>query len=253
MDIVLMVKNVLLKSGAAWVLWFLGTLSVISLTVFFERLHFMRKRSADLDELAVTLERQLAAGKIKEAREMLARMPDTPAAIARAGLNVAERGRAAAEQAMFSRVALEREHLSRHLVFLGTVGNNAPFVGLFGTVVGIVAAFEHLGATAVTPQAGQMASAAVMSSLAEALVATAVGIFVAIPAVAAYNYFQRRIASILTSSEVVSRLVLAFIDVGAPAHTRGLKAGSIQKGQVIERAFDIGDGIQSEPIIAQAR
>jgi biopolymer transport protein ExbB len=253
MDIVIMVKNVLLKSGAGWVLWLLGTLSVISLAVCFERLHFMRKRSGNLDELAFTLEKQLAEGKIKEAREMLARTPNTPAAIALAGLNVSHLGRTAAEQAMLSRVAMEREHLSRHLVFLGTVGSNAPFVGLFGTVVGIVEAFEHLGTTAATAQTGQMASAVVMSSLAGALVATAVGIFVAIPAVAAYNYFQRRVASILTASEVVSRLVLAFVDVGAPGQSRGVMAGPIHKDCVIDRNFEISDTLQSKPIIAKVR
>ena len=90
--------------------------------------------------------------------------------------------------------------LERWLAYLGTLGNNAPFIGLFGTVIGVIGAFEELGHGA-EPAAGRqrraVASHPVMASIAEALVATAVGILVALPAVAAFNYFQRRIASLL--------------------------------------------------------
>jgi biopolymer transport protein ExbB len=95
------------------------------------------------------------------------------------------------------------------------VGNNAPFVGLFGTVVGVVGAFDKLGqgaaAKAGAAAAAQATNLAVMSSIAEALVATAVGILVALPAVAFYNYFQRWIASLIAGSDVLSNLVLAYL------------------------------------------
>ena len=115
---------------------------------------------------------------------------------------------------MQSAVALERRKLERGLAFLGTLGNNAPFVGLFGTVVGVIHAFEELGHAAPghgASAAGQVASQAVMASIAEALVATAIGLLVALPAVAAYNYFQRRVNGILAGSEVLSNLVLAYL------------------------------------------
>ncbi|MBK7152048.1 MAG: MotA/TolQ/ExbB proton channel family protein [Sandaracinaceae bacterium] len=104
--------------------------------------------------------------------------------------------------------------LEARLVFLGTVGNNAPFVGLFGTVIGVILDFEELGhatATAGSGAASQVASGAVMSAIAEALVATAVGIAVALPAVAAYNFFQRNLAVLLDDAETVSNLVLAYL------------------------------------------
>jgi biopolymer transport protein ExbB len=138
--------------------------------------------------------------------------PSVAASIAAAGLRLADRGPKAADKAMQSAVAFERTRLERWLAYLGTVGNNAPFVGLFGTVVGVVGAFEKLGkGSAPTAAAGQAATQAVMSSIAEALVATAVGILVALPAVAMYNYFQRRIASLLSESEVLTNLVLAYL------------------------------------------
>src|SRR5690606_9252978 len=101
-------------------------------------------------------------------------------------------------------------------IFLGTLGNNAPFIGLLGTVIGVIGAFEELGHAAPghgggAGAASQVASQAVMSSIAEALIATAVGLLVALPAVAAYNYFQRKIASLCQGSEALTNLVLAYM------------------------------------------
>ena len=80
-----------------------------------------------------------------------------------------------------------RVHLERNLTVLASVGSNAPFIGLFGTVLGIIRAFHNLS--------GDLTGGAdvVMGAISEALVATAVGIFVAIPALAAYNGFQRKV------------------------------------------------------------
>jgi biopolymer transport protein ExbB len=138
------------------------------------------------------------------------------ATIARAGLRLARLGPAAADKAMQSAVALERGRLEARLAFLGTVGNNAPFVGLFGTVIGVIQAFEELGHGAPGHASGasaasQVASSAVMSSIAEALVATAVGIAVALPAVALYNYLQRRVTALLSGADVLTNLVLAYL------------------------------------------
>jgi biopolymer transport protein ExbB len=211
------VKDVLLHSGASWVLWFLGALSVISIAIMLERFLFFRKLGIDLRTTAERLDAKLANDDRSGAIEELSRSHSVPGAIAAAGLRLADRGPAAAEKAMESAVALERNRLERWLAYLGTVGNNAPFVGLFGTVIGVVGAFERLGqgaAKAVGAAASQAANQAVMSSIAEALVATAIGILVALPAVASYNYFQRWIARLLSDAEVLSKLVLAYLSVG---------------------------------------
>jgi biopolymer transport protein ExbB len=111
--------------------------------------------------------------------------------------------------------ALQRLRLERRLAFLGTVGNNAPFIGLFGTVIGVIQAFEALGkedkvSAAATAAAG-MAPQQVMAAIAEALVATAIGLFVAIPAVAAYNIFMRKSKAILANTEALSRVLLSHL------------------------------------------
>jgi len=122
--------------------------------------------------------------------------------------------------------ALQRMKLEKRLAYLATLGNNAPFLGLFGTVIGIVQAFEALGrqdtsAAALAAQAQSVAAPAeVMAAIAEALVATAVGIFVAIPAVAAFNFFNRQSKSILANTEALSRVLLAHLAANDNADLR---------------------------------
>jgi biopolymer transport protein ExbB len=118
---------------------------------------------------------------------------------------------------MIGATAAARMRLERNLAYLGTLGNNAPFIGLLGTVLGIIVAFEQLGAaghaatSAAAGAASTTASADVMASIAEALVATAIGLAVAIPSVAFYNYFQRRIKSTIANTEALTRIVLAWL------------------------------------------
>jgi biopolymer transport protein ExbB len=209
-------QQLFLRAGAGWVLWLLGLLSVISVALTVERWLVLRSRGGDLRDLATLVGDRLQHGDRAGALAELARSSSVAAAIASAGLRLGDRGPKAAEHAMHSALALERGQLERGLIFLGTVGNNAPFVGLLGTVIGVIAAFEELGHAAPghgggTGAASQVASNAVMSSIAEALVATAVGLLVALPAVAAYNAFQRKIAALLQGSEVLTGLVLAYL------------------------------------------
>jgi biopolymer transport protein ExbB len=127
----------------------------------------------------------------------------------------ADRGARAAQEAMQGAQALQRMKLERRLAFLGTLGNNAPFIGLLGTVIGVVEAFEALGkpsAAAATAKDGAFsAPTEVMAAIAEALVATAIGIAVAIPAVAMYNYYQRLSRSILANTDALSHVLLAHL------------------------------------------
>jgi biopolymer transport protein ExbB len=116
---------------------------------------------------------------------------------------------------MESATAAARKELESRLVILATIGNNAPFVGLLGTVIGVVLAFEALGSGAAGAAQGA-APTAVMAAIAEALVATAVGIAVALPTVAAHNHVQRRITALLDDAETIARLVHAYL-VARPA------------------------------------
>ena len=105
-----------------------------------------------------------------------------------------------------------RAAMERNLAFLGTVGNNAPFVGLLGTVIGIIRAFAALD------QDNLDATGAVMAEVGEALVATAIGLLVALPAVVFYNYYQRVIRGRLVWADAMGRDVVGFVGADpAPA------------------------------------
>jgi len=217
MHTVEVIKNLFIQFGAGWVLWLLFALSAGSVAVAVERWLFFRSKQDDVRALAAELDAHLASGSTGAALEALRALRSVAACVVRAGLRLAPRGPAAAEKGMQSALSAERKQLEARLAYLGTLGNNAPFIGLFGTVIGVILAFEQLGhaqGSAGTGAASQVASAAVMSAIAEALVATAVGIGVALPAVAAYNFFQRRLAMLLDDAETLSNLLLAYLVSG---------------------------------------
>ena len=207
-------KRLMTNFGAAWVMWLLLFLSVISVAIMLERGWFYYSLRDDLAALARSLGDYLRRGEVAEAKRLLENSPSAEAAVVVAGLVEAQRGPQAAEEAMAGAAALQRMKLEKRLVYLGTLGNNAPFVGLLGTVIGIVQAFDELGKAAkmqATQVASTIAPQTVMTSIAEALVATAIGLLVATPAVAAYNTFQRLIKSTLANTEVLSRILLAHL------------------------------------------
>ena len=212
MNIVAKSKAVMLAMGAAPVMYLMVVLSILSLAIILERAYFFYSIRDDLESLARDLSRSLRAGDYEEARKRMESSPSAEAAVVVAGLTEADRGAAAAEEAMAGATALQRMKLERRLAYLGTLGNNAPFIGLFGTVIGIIEAFEHLSDKSTAASATSAAApAAVMGSIAEALVATAIGLAVAIPAVAAYNYFTRMIKSTVSNTDALSRVLLAHL------------------------------------------
>ena len=172
-------------SSAEWVLWLLVALSVASLAVMLERGVFFRKRRLQHGE---EIAQRLSRGELDALRPLLEGQQALEARVLQQGLAVLPQGPTVVEEAMAAAMAAERPHYERSLSFLGTLGSNAPFVGLFGTVLGIIKAFNDLGAVAIRGSAIQQT---VMTGISEALVATAVGLAVAIPAVVAYNLFTR--------------------------------------------------------------
>jgi biopolymer transport protein ExbB len=172
-------------SSAEWVLWLLAGLSVISIALMLERLvFFSTHRLPHAEVLAL----QLSRGELDKVRAAVQGKRGLEAAVIAEGIASVEAGADTVEQVIAAAVARERPRYERYLSFLGTLGSNAPFVGLFGTVLGIIKAFHDLGAVNVKGAAVQQT---VMAGISEALVATAVGLAVAIPAVVAYNGFQR--------------------------------------------------------------
>lgn len=214
MKLVEWLKRIMVGFGAEWVMWLMIALSVVSVAIILERAWFFRSLRDDLVALSRDLSRALD-DSIEAARKRMAASPSAEAAVVSAGLEMAHRGPQAAEEAMAGAAALQRMKLEKRLAYLATLGNNAPFIGLFGTVIGVVMAFDALGEAAKQPlaeaAANQVAPQAVMSAIAEALVATAVGLAVAIPAVAANNTFQRLTKATLANTEALTRVLLAHL------------------------------------------
>jgi len=214
MNLVEWLKGLMVGFGAAWVMWLMVILSIISVAIILERAWFFFSLRDDLAELARELRRTLEQST-SAARKRMEQSPSAEAAVVLAGLAVAHKGPEAAQEAMAGATALQRMKLERRLAYLATLGANAPFIGLFGTVIGVIGAFEALGEagkTKVAEVATQaLAPQAVMTNIAEALVATAVGILIAIPAVAANNYFQRATKAILANTEALTRVLLSHL------------------------------------------
>jgi biopolymer transport protein ExbB len=216
MNLIQWLLRLMVGVGAEWVMWLMIFLSIISVAIILERGWFYWSLRDDIGKLARELRDLLRADDLEGARKRLEASPSAEAAVVVAGILEADRGPKSAEEAMKGAAALQRMKLERRLVYLGTLGNNAPFIGLFGTVIGIVMAFEALGTGGTSGTAEATAAAAgapleVMTHIAEALVATAVGIGIAIPAVATYNYFQRQAKTIIANTEALSRVLLAHL------------------------------------------
>jgi biopolymer transport protein ExbB len=195
------ILDLMLRAGSRWVLWLLLLLSIAAIAVMIERLWFyvQQRRPALQLQAALAALREHGA---KQACAKLVGVPSMEAAVARACLARAEDGVAAVEERRAAAIEQERSRYEKRLAFLGTLGANAPFIGLFGTVLGIVRSFTDLSHAMEDPTK-------VMAGIAEALVATGVGLIVALPAVATYNAFVRHCEAVTSSSEAFAHEILA--------------------------------------------
>lgn len=191
-------------SSAEWVVWLLVALSIFSIALILERLAYFsshRMPHAQSEALATTI----ARGDLEAARKATSGK-GMEFAVLREALAAMPRGADTVEEVVAATIAQERPRYERNLSFLGTLGNNAPFVGLFGTVLGIIRAFHDLGSMSVKGAAVQQT---VMAGISEALVATAVGLAVAIPAVVAYNGFNRWLKNVTARTQALGHALVA--------------------------------------------
>lgn len=198
----------LMLTSAEWVLWLLCLLSVVSVGLMLERLvYFSSHRLVGSDQLLL----RLASGDLEAARAAVEGKKGMEAAVVREGLAAMDKGPDTVEQVIASTMARERPRYERWLSVLGTLGNNAPFVGLFGTVIGIIKAFHDLGLSGAKGAAIQQT---VMAGISEALVATAVGLGVAIPAVVAYNGYNRWLKTLTARANALGHALVGHLKAG---------------------------------------
>jgi biopolymer transport protein ExbB len=167
-------------------------LSIVSVAVIFERLWSLRSIASVTFRITESIMDPIKKGQRDLAIAICKQNSQSPAS--RIFLNILDReagqrlevANSFAAEAMFE----ETQKLKKHLWILGTVASSAPFIGLLGTVVGIIKSFESMAI------AGTGGFAVVAAGISEALVATALGLAVAIIAVIFYNYFQTRISTL---------------------------------------------------------
>lgn len=191
--------------NAEWVLWLLLILSFVSVAVVIERIVFYAKHKVNTSSIRESLNKMLAEGDIDSATKLLQKYDSIETNVCLFGLREHKRGPYAVDELLSGAGAHESERYQKRLNFLATIGSNAPFIGLFGTVLGIIKAFAELGNDLTNAGAG------LMGAISEALVATGVGLFVAIPAVIAYNWFNRMVESREANGLLLSKTLMAHL------------------------------------------
>jgi biopolymer transport protein ExbB len=208
--------------GAEWVLWFLVATSIVSVAVIVERVRFVRDATRGLVDFREALRLSAENGRWEDAQKLaLGRLqatdskgqsphsqaPDLETGLAYALLSRKAQGLSldpgVLNELSRDQVVRARIRWEHNLSTLATIGANAPFVGLFGTVLGIIQAFHDL-----STQGAAGSSAQVTAGMAEALVATAVGILVAIPAVVAFNLLTRRVKRAVAEAEALKSFLV---------------------------------------------
>ena len=177
--------------------------SLLSFTAAIERWWFFRKaRHRKVDDFLAHISGMLKEGKVDKALEYTGKTDSPVSRLFHYALRHNEMSKRDLEELLATKRQEEKLNLERFLGVLGTMGNIAPFIGLFGTVIGIIKAFRDLALS------GTGGPTVVARGIAEALVATAAGLAVAIPAVIIYNYFTRRVRVIMSELEIFSSRLL---------------------------------------------
>lgn len=199
-------------AGAEWVLYVLILLSILSIALIFERALYYKAAEKGLEDFREAIRKALSNGKKDDAanlaRARSASQPNTPdleTELVGAVLGSASSSHEVLDELSTDAILRARVRWDRNLAWLATIGSNAPFIGLFGTVLGIIQAFHDLSRQAT----GNMSM--VTAGISEALIATAIGIMVAIPATIAYNVFARKVKTAGQQAEALKSFVIGTV------------------------------------------
>jgi biopolymer transport protein ExbB/TolQ len=171
--------------------------SILSIAILLERIIYYRKRSkTKRAEFMMRAASALKTGDIKKAMEICEETLSPFSKVVYSGLQLYGHHKREISNAMEREITIETTKLERYTDIVGTIGNTAVYIGLFGTVLGIIRAFHDIAA------AGAGGMSIVIGGVAEALVCTATGLFVAIPAVIAFNYFTKKVGHFMDDMEL---------------------------------------------------
>jgi biopolymer transport protein TolQ len=192
------------------VLYLLVILSLVSLLIIVERYLTLTKAARRASDLNAGIQKVLASANLESYKSLLGVGGDLENRSVDLGIQaIRVSGARGLRESFDTLILLEKPKLERSLGFLATVGANAPYIGLFGTVLGIMKAFKDLGGAS---EGGQ---GAVMAGISGALIATAAGLMVAIPAVLAFNYFQKLVKQVVTTMEAIRELAVIVAERGS--------------------------------------
>ncbi len=201
-------SNLFHEIGVVWVLILLIVLGVSSVAVTIARMLFLWQNRVPVAELQPKVLAALEKGQ-QATEDVLSGYTGMEAQVVLAGVREMRRGPEAVAEIMAAKEAVEKQRYEKFLNFLSSVGANSPFIGLLGTVIGILGAFSDLKEQ--VGQTGASRQAMIMGSISEALVATAIGLFVAIPAVVAYNQFRTIVKRTQANTDALSAILLAHL------------------------------------------
>lgn len=197
----------LAQTFAETILWVLLITSVVSIAMIIERFFSLSKITRQNRAFRSEAKELLQAQDLSKL-EALAQDDSLPQRALRHGLKHTKAyGEKGLDEIFNSFTIIEKPKIEKYLNFLATVGSNAPFVGLLGTVMGIMKAFNDLA------QNSAAGNEVVMLGIAHALVATAIGLFVAIPAVIGFNYYQKMVKETVQTIEIAKELCLSYAKV----------------------------------------
>ncbi len=193
------------------VLVILGGLSVVSWGIILYKYMYCRAASQESKAMVAALQSCTPGGKLDGLTKAANELHISPLAKMVSSASPLRRDRSAAELSILlnSCQVQETDKLESYLIFLATTGSTAPFIGLFGTVWGIMHAFQGIGA------AGSASLAVVAPAIAEALVTTAAGLAAAIPAVMAYNFYVNWVRKLVSAMEDFSGALQALLGARA--------------------------------------
>lgn len=205
--------------GAEWVMWLLVAMFAIGVIIAFERMYLFLSTRVDVPGMARNMIRMLEKGEIEGARSLVKAGRAMEERVVGDALSMYERGADAVEEVAQASLIREKQRYERALSYLGTIGSNGPFIGLLGTVIGVILSFAELGRN---PKGGLEV---VGPGISEALVATAVGLLVAIPAVVSFNIFRNMLKARTGNTDFLCRLIVAQLKRNdLPAHMSAMAA-----------------------------
>jgi len=170
--------------------------SILSLAVLLERVFTYRRKTVDRSNFMSGIHSAIQEGAIDRALKVCETSPTPIAAVVIAALKKHGSDEKIITGAAEREILVETSKLQRFTSIVGTIGNVAVYIGLFGTVLGIVRSFHNIA------QIGSGGISVVIGGVAEALVCTAAGLAVAVPAVVVYNYFMHRVEGFVTEMEI---------------------------------------------------